>query len=61
MHFIVHFQKIVDEVIVNFMIPGHNKFSVDGAFGVTKKYIKKRNIEHFEDLILEIKKSPNTV
>ena len=42
MHYLVHCQKIVDEVIVNFMIPGHNKFSVDvGAFGVTKKYIKK--------------------
>ena len=57
MHYIVHCQKIVYEVIVNFMIHGHYKFSVDGAFGVTKKYIKKINIEYFEDLLLEIKKS----
>ena len=34
-----HCQKIVDKVIVNFMIPGHNKFSVDLVFGVKKKYI----------------------
>ena len=57
----MHCQKIVYEVIVNYMVPGHTKFSVDGAFGVTKKYIKKRNIEHFEDLLLEIPKSQNNV
>ena len=47
------------------MIPEHNKFSVDvGAFGVTKKYIKKIkliNIEHSEDHLLEIQKSQNKV
>ena len=48
MHYIVDCQKIVDECIVNFMITGHYKFSVDGAFGLTKKYIKKWNIKHFE-------------
>ena len=36
MHYLVHFQKLFDEVLVNFMVPGHTKFSVDGAFGVTK-------------------------
>ena len=54
MHYIVHCQKIIDEVIVNFMIPRHTKFAVDGAFWVTKKYIKNRIIEHFEYLLLEL-------
>ena len=30
-----------DEVIVNLTIPGHNKFSVDGAFGVKKNTLRK--------------------
>ena len=39
------------------MIPGHTKFSVDGAFGVTKKYIKNREFETYEELLEEIKVS----
>ena len=33
------------------MVPGHTKFSVDGAFGTTKKYLNKRDIETFEELV----------
>lgn len=51
LHYIVHYQKIVHEVIVNYMVPGHTKFSVDSAFGVTKKYLNKRDIETYEDLL----------
>ena len=51
MHYLVHFQKLFDEVIVNFMVPGHTKFSVDEAFGVTKKYINNRDTETYEDLL----------
>ena len=29
------------------MIPGHTKFSVNGAFGITKKYRNKRDIEMY--------------
>ena len=39
------------------MIPGHTKFSVDGAFGVTKKYIKNREIETYQELLEDIKVS----
>ena len=39
------------------MIPGHKKFSVDGSFGVTKKYIKNREFETYKELLEEIKAS----
>ena len=39
------------------MIPGHTKFSLDEAFGVTKKYIKNREFETYEELLDEIKVS----
>ena len=35
-HFLVHKEKLFKEVIINFMIPGHTKFSIDGSFGNLK-------------------------
>ena len=35
-HYLIHSKKIFDEVRINYMIPGHTKFSVDGRFGNSK-------------------------
>ena len=44
---------------VNFMIPGHTKFSPDRNFGIWKfKYARSDDIDSFEDLIEMIEGSP---
>ena len=45
LYWVVHTKKWFKEVELNFMIPGHTKFSVDRHFGYGKKNIKKIDIE----------------
>jgi hypothetical protein len=50
LHFLVHSQKLFNEIVICYMIPGHTKFSVDRAFGIAKNKLKNYSddLENYE-------------
>ena len=35
-HYLIHSKEVFDEAQINYMMPRHKKFSVDGKFGNSK-------------------------
>jgi len=58
LHYLSYVLKIFTEIELNFLIPGHTKFSCDRHFGYAKKALNTSdNIETFRDAIIVIKES----
>ena len=51
-YYIVHTLKLIDEILICTLIPGHTKFSPDRWFGVVKNAYKNGgNVENYTDFV----------
>jgi len=60
LHWFTHTQDRISEIEMNFLIPGHTKFSPDRHFGIAKKAFNQWSDETFLDAVKIIKDSSNS-